>query len=66
MADLMHPAICFDRNSKRWSSIGDVTRREALKNCEKRYSPLLVETLSDLTERSKEQQGKLESLCRRL
>lgn len=66
MADLMHPAICFDRNTNRWSSIGDISRREALKNCEKRYSPLLVEILSDLTDKSKEQQGKLDALCKKL
>lgn len=66
MADLMHPAICFDRHTKLWNGIGDVTRREALKNCEKSYSPLLVETLSDLTDKSKEKQGKLDALCKRL
>jgi hypothetical protein len=66
MADLIHPALCFDKTRNRWSSIGESSRRESLKNCEKRYSALLIETLSELTDKSKDQKAKIGSLCKRL
>lgn len=37
-----------------------------MKNCERRYSALLLQTLAELTEKSKERQIKVESLHKRL
>lgn len=50
LADLIPPTQYYSSKTHSWLPMPAETKRETLKNCEKRYSPLLVQTLNEMAE----------------
>ena len=53
LSDLLKPSLVHDLLTDSWKRLAPATVEDALKNCEKRYSSLFVQTLKQLTSSAK-------------
>ena len=50
LVNLLNPSLTHNNTTYSWKRLSAINKEDALRNCEKRYSSLLYQTLNELTD----------------